>query len=170
MSPSLFSVRPELPSDIADIDSVLRAAFTFHPHSNQTEHLIVKRLRARGRLALSLVAQTQDGAIVGHAAFSPVAIDGAEIGWMGLGPLAVLPACQGAGAGSALVRAGLAALARRGQAGCVVLGEPAYYRRFGFGTDSRLAYPAGPAAYFMVLPLDARPPPTGEVRYDAAFD
>jgi putative acetyltransferase len=170
MSALPFSLRPEQPSDTADIDSVVRAAFTFHPHSNQTEHLIVKRLRARGRLALSLVAETRDGAIVGHAAFSPVAIDGKEFGWMGLGPLAVLPSCQGMGVGSALVTAGLAALHERGAAGCVVLGEPGYYGRFGFRAEGSLRYPGAPAEYFLAAARDGKAPPSGEVSYDAAFD
>lgn len=170
-APSLpFLVRPERPSDVADIDSVQRAAFTFHPHSNQTEHLIVRRLRSGGRLALSLVAETREGAVVGHAAFSPVTIDGQALGWMGLGPLAVLPGSQGMGAGSALVRAGLAALAERGAAGCVVFGEPGYYGRFGFQADSRLRYPGAPGEYFLVLALDGKPLPSGDVAYDPAFD
>ncbi|MFC5461938.1 GNAT family N-acetyltransferase [Massilia niabensis] len=167
---ALFFIRPERPSDLADIDSVVRAAFVFHPHSKQTEHLIVKRLRAGGRLALSLVAETPDGAIVGHAAFSPVAIDGQDVKWMGLGPMAVLQSCQGMGAGSALATAGLAALEELGVAGCVVLGEPGYYRRFGFEADSRLRYLGAPPEYFLRVALDGKAPPSGEVSYDAAFD
>lgn len=170
MSALPFSVRPEQPSDLADIDSVVRAAFTFHPHSKQTEHAIVKRLRASGRLALSLVAETPDGAIVGHVAFSPVTIDGRDMGWMGLGPLAVQPTSQGMGADSALVRAGMAALGEMKAAGCVVLGEPGYYRRFGFATDSRLRYPGAPPEYFLFIALDGSAPPSGEVAYDKAFD
>lgn len=170
MSALPFTVRLEQPSDLADIDSVVRAAFTFHPHSNQTEHAIVKRLRASDRLVVSLVAETPDGAIVGHAAFSPVAIDGRDLGWMGLGPLAVLPSSQGMGVGSALVRAGLAALGEMNAAGCVVLGEPGYYRRFGFEADSRLRYPGAPPEYFLYIALDDKAPPSGEVGYDKAFD
>lgn len=165
-----FSIRPEQPSDVADIDSVQRAAFTFHPHSNQTEHLIVRRLRTGGRLALSLVAETREGVIVGHAAFSPVTIDGREMHWMGLGPLAVLPGSQDMGAGSALVRSGLAALRASGAAGCVVFGEPGYYERFGFQSDRRLRYPGAPSAYFLALALDGAPLPSGDVAYDPAFD
>ena len=167
--PFPFFIRPEQASDVADIDSVQRAAFTFHPHSNQTEHLIVKRLRARGRLALSLVAETRQGVIVGHAAFSPVTIDGREMGWMGLGPLAVMPGSQDMGAGSALVRSGMAALMASGAAGCVVFGDPGYYRRFGFEADSRLRYPGAPGEYFLSLALDGMALPSGEVGYDAAF-
>ena len=167
--PFPFFIRPEQPSDVADIDSVQRAAFTFHPHSDQTEHLIVRRLRTSGRLALSLLAETREGAIVGHVAFSPVTIDGRAMGWMGLGPLAVLPGSQGMGIGSALVRAGLDALGARGTAGCVVFGEPGYYRRFGFEADSRLRYPGAPGEYFLSLALDGMALPSGEVGYDAAF-
>ena len=96
-----------------------------------------------------------------------VAIDGAK-DWYGLGPVAVAPRDQGHGVGSALIRAGLAELAERGAAGCVVLGEPDYYGRFGFRNDGELRYADAPPQYFQSLPFgdDA---PKGEVRYHPSF-
>ncbi|MEN3277861.1 MAG: putative acetyltransferase [Massilia sp.] len=167
-SPPSLRIRTEQAGDIAAINAVLRAAFTDHPHSDGSEHLIVKRLRARRKLALSLVALDDDD-IVGCLALSPVTIEGVEGGWMGLGPLAVMPARQGRGIGAALVEAGLAALDALGAAGCVVLGEPAYYGRFGFRHEPGLRYLGAPAEYFMARQRDDRAAPAGVVRYDDAF-
>jgi putative acetyltransferase len=90
-------------------------------------------------------------------------------GWYGLGPLSVLPFLQGQGLGSTLVGKGLAQLESRGARGCVVLGEPAYYRRFGFRSSSRLVAEGLPPEYFMFLPFGENAPPTGIVLYHPAF-
>lgn len=168
MTPVPALIRPERAADIGAIDALLRAAFEDHPHSDGSEHQVVERLRARGRLALSLVA-LDGGGIVGCLALSPVAIDGVESGWMGLGPLAVAAASRRRGIGAALVEAALARLDAAGAAGCVVLGEPAYYGRFGFRRAAALRYPGPPAGYFMVRPGQGVPVPAGIVRYDEAF-
>ncbi|HEY0953302.1 MAG TPA: GNAT family N-acetyltransferase, partial [Roseateles sp.] len=57
-----------------------------------------------------------------------------------------------------------------GAAGCVLLGDPAYYARFGFAARPGLVLPGVPASHFQALQLDATPPlPAGQVAYDAAF-
>jgi putative acetyltransferase len=62
-----------------------------------------------------------------------------------------------------------AALRERGAQGCVLLGDPAYYRRFGFAPDPRLVLPGVPPEYFQALPFgDAVP--AGTVAYHAAFN
>ena len=100
------AIRPETAADVDAIDRITRAAFQHHPHSDQTEHLIIVRLRAAEALTLSLVAE-QDGQVIGHAAFSPVTFSDGSAGWYGLGPIAVAPRHQGQGVGSALVQQGL---------------------------------------------------------------
>jgi hypothetical protein len=63
--------------------------------------------------------------------------DGAT-GWFGLGPISVLPELQGTGIGTLLMQDALRLLRARGAAGCVVLGDPAYYSRFGFAPEASL--------------------------------
>lgn len=159
-------ISAETPDDIEAIFALTQEAFRGHPHSQHTEGYIIDALRAAGALTLSLVAHEADVA-VGHAAFSPVAIGDGAAGWYGLGPVAVLPAMQGRGIGAALIEAGLAALQARGAAGCVVLGEPAYYRRFGFAQVPALTYPGVPPQYFMARVFTT--PAAGEVAYHAGF-
>lgn len=161
-------IRAERPADREAIADVVRDAFRDHPHSNHTEHLIVDALRRAGALSLSLVAD-QDGVVVGHVAFSPVAIGGGACGWYGLGPLSVAPAFQRRGIGQALVRHGLAGLRELGAAGCVLLGEPSFYGRFGFANDPGLVLDGLPQECFLALRLGGAVA-RGEVTYHAAFD
>lgn len=86
----------------------------------------------------------------------------------GLGPVSVMPAHQRMGIGSALVRSGLRRLRERGAAGCVVLGDPAYYGRFGFAPAPGLIYPGPPPDRFMALALQGVVP-IGEVAFHDAF-
>lgn len=164
-------IRDEAPADAAAVAALIDAAFRDHPFSRHDEALIVQRLRERGALTLSLVAQDPaTGELLGHVACSPVRIDGQDLGWQGLGPLAVRPDRQRQGMGAALVSAALARLRAAGAAGCVLLGDPAYYARFGFAAQPGLVLPGVPAAHFQALRLDAaRPLPAGSVAYDAAF-
>jgi putative acetyltransferase len=163
-----FVLRDEAADDALAIEQVTQAAFRDHRCSRQTEHLIVRALRAAGALKLSLVA-TVDGGVVGHAAFSPVTLNGRDAAWWGLGPVSVMPALQRSGIGSALIRSGLRRLRERGVAGCVVLGEPALYGRFGFSAQAGLVCPGLPAEHFMAWAPDGAVP-AGEVRYHPAFD
>lgn len=163
-----LDIRVERPGDAAAIRALTRAAFARDGQAGLAEAAIVDGLRAAGALSLSLVAADAEG-IVGHVAFSPVTIAGAARDWFGLGPLCVRPDRQRGGIGSALARAGLAHLAARGAAGCVLLGDPVYYGRLGFRADARLVLPGFPAACFLCLPLAGGGVPRGEVAYHAAF-
>ena len=89
-------------------------------------------------------------------------------GWHGLGPISVLPVLQGQGIGSALMQAALQALRDQGAAGCMLVGDPGYYRRFGFRNEAQLVYPGIPSAYFMVLPF-GEGLPQGTVGFHEAF-
>jgi putative acetyltransferase len=160
-------IRPEHPHDIAAIAAVTAAAFARVAHSDQSEPALIVRLRAAGALHLSLVAEASAG-IVGHIAFSRVLIDGQDLGWFGLGPVSVLPDVQGQGIGGKLIRDGLSRLAAEGAAGCVLLGNPAYYQRFGFRNHEGLRYPGPPSVYFQALAL-AGHVPEAIVTYHPAF-
>ena len=162
-----WTLRDEQRRDAAAIGDLVRAAFDGAPHSDGTEAAILDGLRRAGALRLSLVAE-QDGALVGQVVFSPVTVDGADMGWLGLGPIAVRPDRQGQGIGEALVREGLARIATAGAAGCVVLGDPGYYRRFGFRSEPGLMLPGPPPEYFQALILNG-PAATGVVAYHPAF-
>ena len=159
-------IRPETPEDAEAISALTTAAFAGAEHSDGTEAQIVTRLRAAGALLLSLVA-VQDGQIIGHSAFSDVTIGGRDLAWVGLGPVSVAPDLQAGGIGSALIRAGLSRL-QASRKGCVVLGDPGYYARFGFVVTPGITYPGVPPEYFMALHWNG-PAPQGEVAYHPAF-
>ncbi|WP_420564983.1 GNAT family N-acetyltransferase [Thalassobaculum sp.] len=172
MSSAAGSLRPvireETSADIPRIRALTRAAFDGVAHSSRTEAAIVDALRAAGALTLSLVAEL-DGKTVGHVAFSAVRIDGRDLGWLGLGPVSVAPDLQRRGIGSALIGEGLARIEAEGAAGCVVLGDPAYYARFGFGTEHALRYGDVPPRYFQSRRFRG-PSPSGEVAYHTGFE
>jgi putative acetyltransferase len=129
-----LQIRDEMPADESSIHAVNAAAF-----ETDAEARLVDALRAHGRLHLSLVA-VEDTALVGHIAFSPLTItrpDGAVVEGIGLGPLAVTRERQRLGIGSRLVRAGLDRLQVGGHPFCIVLGDAAYYPRFGFERASK---------------------------------
>ncbi|MFT4038892.1 MAG: N-acetyltransferase, partial [Thermomicrobiales bacterium] len=155
-----MNIRPEVPADTAAIRTLTTAAFTGKPYSDGTEAAIVDALRAANALAISLVVEDA-GAVVGHVAFSPVTIDGQPGIWYGLGPVSVMPGRQRQGIGSALIREGLAQLRARGAGGCLLLGDPAYYGRFGFAADPALRYGAVDPRYFQMLRFSGDDP-TGE--------
>ncbi len=161
-------VREERAGEAEAIGALITAAFLGHPHSAGTEAAIVRALRAAGALALSLVAACEER-LIGHIAFSPITVDGCAGAWFGLGPLAVAPPYQRQGVGAALVRQGLQQLRQRGAAGCVVLGDPAYYGRFGFRSPTGLVYPGPPPELFMALAWQG-PAPQGVVAYHPCFE
>ena len=161
-----MQIRDEIAEDGAAISALVTAAFAEAEHSDGTEAAIVDALRDAGALTLSLVA-TEGDEIVGHVAFSPVEIAGVE-GWYGLGPVATRPDQQRKGIGHALIVEGLSRLQALDANGCVLLGDPAYYGRFGFVADPALFYPGVPPEYFQRLYFDGSAP-TGAVTYHAAF-
>ncbi|AIF48872.1 GNAT family N-acetyltransferase [Dyella japonica] len=160
-------IRPETPADVAAIHALTAAAFHGAAHSSGTEPFINDGLRRAGQLTLSLVAE-DDGVIVGHAAISPVVLSDGSAGWLGLGPVSVLPQRQHEGIGSRIIRQALETLRREGAAGCVVLGDPAYYGRFGFRAHPSMVLPDVPPEYFQILAFDERVP-VASVSYHEAF-
>jgi len=150
-------IRHETPSDIEAIFELTRAAFENHPYSIGTEQFIVNALRAAGALTLSLVAQV-DGKVAGHAAFSPVTISDGSPDWYGLGPISVLPRLQRQGIGKSLVREGLSQLRVLGAKGCILVGDPAYYGRFGFTNVPNLVHEDVPPEYVLTLSFEESRP------------
>lgn len=161
-------IRPEQDEDHVAIAAITAAAFAGVEHSDQSEPQIIERLRAATDLTISLVALDGD-TLVGHVAFSPIMIDRVHGEWFGLGPVSVLPEYQGQGIGSSLIREGLDQLRGRQAAGCVVLGDPAYYCRFGFEHDEKLRYEGAPPEYFMRINFASTASPSGRVDYAPAF-
>jgi putative acetyltransferase len=160
-------LRDESPSDHAAIGALTALAFAGMPYSDQSEPQIIERLRAAAALLVSLVAE-EDGEIIGHCAFSPVTLSTGVPGWYGLGPVSVHPDKQGRGIGQALIEEGLHRLRACHAAGCVVLGDPAYYGRFGFRADPALVLPDVPAEYFQILVLHG-PAASGIVAFHPGF-
>jgi putative acetyltransferase len=160
-------IRDERAEDAQAIRRVTNAAFKLNSHASGTEAAIIEALREANALTVSLVA-TMDNEVVGHVAFSPITIDGRNLSWFGLGPVSVKPELHGHGIGSALIREGLSRLKQAGATGCVLLGDPAFYRRFGFENDPALHYEGAPAQYFMSLYFhDVNP--SGKVAFHKGF-
>jgi putative acetyltransferase len=162
-----IEIASETAADVAATRAVIISAFLRAEYTSHTEEFIVDALRAAGQLTVSLVAKV-DGTVVGHIAISPVSLSDGAAGWYGLGPLSVAPEYQRRGIGSRLVGEALRVLRERGASGCVLLGEPRYYNRFGFRADPDLKLPGVPAEYFQAIAFDDSQP-RGEVFYHAAF-
>jgi len=162
-----FNIRLEKKSDIQSIHAITEAAFLDAPHTDHTEHFIVDSLRESGELTISLIAEDSNK-IVGHVALSPVTISDGSSGWYGLGPISVTPNQQGKGIGSELMYAAIAELKKLNANGCVLLGDPNYYTRFGFEPMNDLILPDVPPEYFQVISLQNERP-TGTVKYHESF-
>lgn len=160
-------IRSETGADAGAIAEVTVAAFKTLEISNHTEQFIVAALRAAKALTVSLVAETE-GRVVGHIAFSPVAISDGSPDWYGLGPVSVLPEYQRRGIGGALIDEGISRLKDLGARGCCLVGHPEYYRRFGFRNIPGLGIEGVPDEVFFALPLDGHNP-QGRVEFHAGF-
>lgn len=138
-----IQIRSEASAEGARIREVTGLAFRGAAHTCQREHLLVDGLREAGALVVSLVA-VADQEIVGHVAVSPVTVSTGTGEWFGIGPISVLPEWQRRGVGSRLMEAALAQLHARGARGCVRVGDPKFYGRFGVRSDPALTVPGVP--------------------------
>ena len=164
-----YSIRREAPGDERSIHDLVKRAFAPMPFADGDEQDLVDTLRERGDLALSLVAVDPEGAIIGQVAFSPATIDHAECGWFQMAPVSVSPTLQHCGIGSTLIREGIEQLRCSGANGVAVVGNPAYYERFGFAVTLNLVPLSDrDAPFFRAMPL-AQPVPKGTLRYSSAF-
>jgi len=156
-------IRSETPGDVEAIRIVQQVAF-----GQRAEAQLVDDLRAAGDSAFSLVA-VDDGIVAGHVMFSRME---APFPALALAPVAVLPEYRRTGFASELIRHGIACSEAAGWLGIFVLGDPAFYRRFGFdaGKASGFSSPyAGP--HLMALPLAGNelPARAGSIQHAPAF-
>jgi putative acetyltransferase len=162
-------ITPETDADAAAIRRINEEAF-----GRSVEADVVDAIRASDRFVpdLSLIALSE-GQALGHVLLSYVHVDPGAHPVLQLGPLAVLPAHQRRGIGSALMRHALRAADRRGEALVLVEGAPAYYERFGFEPSSRIGIEPPPgvaSAYFMARTLSSYDPALrGQAVYSQAF-
>jgi len=160
-------IREEKSTDIDTISEITIAAFKTLAISCHTEQFIIAALRRADALTLSLVAEV-DGKILGHIAFSPVTMSDGSLNWYGLGPISVLPGYQKQGIGKALMQEGLSRLKALGGNGCVLVGDPGYYQRFGFKNIPGLIHEGIPQEFFLALPF-CKTIPQGTVTFHISF-
>lgn len=166
-------IRPERPTDVDDIATLLVDAFPTPDEAN-----LVERLRESTAYVeeLALVG-VEDETVIGHVLFSTLEIPGTDDPEMHLtlAPVAVRPAHQGEGSGSRLIRHGLDRARELGYGSVLLHGSPAFYPRFGFvaastfGLDNPFALPDED---FMALELrpDALAGARGDVSYPEPFE
>ena len=147
------SIRDEIESDVDVISEITKAAFDNLAVSNHTEQFIIGALRDAKALTISLVAEAEKK-VVGHKAFSPVTISDGSPDWYGFGPISVVPELQKQGIGKSLVYEGLSSLKALGAKGCLLVGDPGYYERFGFRNLKDLVIDGVPQQYFLALPFE----------------
>ncbi len=169
-APRPLEIRAERPGDAGAVRRVVEAAF-----KGKSEADLVERLRAGGRFSVALLAG-QGRTVAGFVLLTDVAIDGSGLKprGAGLAPLAVRPTFQRRGIGGMLVRAALERARAAGYGFVVLLGDPGYYRRFGFRAGSTLGLAcefAAPEEAFLALELapGALGGVAGVVRYAPEF-
>lgn len=158
-------IRSEAPSDVPAISRLVTEALLLLPQSTGTEARIVETLRAEGALALSLVAE-DGGEVIGYLAASAARV-GTQNGWGLIGPLVVLPSRHRQGIGTALMMEALSRL-RVATRGAALVGDPAYYGRFGFRAFPGLRVAGCPPDVVQALPFDGIEP-RGELIHHPAF-
>ncbi|RST87461.1 N-acetyltransferase [Aquibium carbonis] len=163
---SAFIIRPAKPEDRAAIRGVEERAFGRPDEANLAERLV-----ADGDVVLELVAE-RHGEILGHVLFSRLqVVTGA---WstpaVSLAPLAVDPAHQQVGIGTELVREGHLRLMAQGESLSVVLGDPAYYARFGYTHDRAAGFECTWQGDALQAIAFEEAPQSGRIVYARAFD
>lgn len=160
-----MEIRNETAADAAAIGRLVTEALRMLPQSTGTEAAIVERLRAADALVLSLVAE-EEGEVVGYLAASPGRA-GTQEGWGLIGPLVVAPSRHARGIGTALMTEALRRL-RQTHRGAALVGDPAYYGRFGFRAFPDLTVAGCPPEVVQALPFDGGEP-RGELIHHPAF-
>lgn len=154
-------VRPMTPVDVPEVESVVSAAFAAGDE-HVAVNAVLKDLRRTGLIRTELVVEEGSG-VVGYVALSTAWLDARPqvVEVSVLSPLAVLPDRQGAGVGTALVAAALAAVDRAGDPLVFLEGSPDYYAARGFR----------PAAQHRLVPPSVRiPEPACQVVLLSAYE
>jgi putative acetyltransferase len=160
-------IRNETETDIETISEITKAAFENLAISGHTEQFIIDALRDCKALSISLVA-VDGNRVVGHIAISPVKISDGSSAWYGLGPISVLPELQAQGIGKILMQEGLARLRSLGAKGCILVGNPGFYERFGFKSPKDLFIEGVPQQFVLAMPF-GESHASGEVKFHDAF-
>ncbi len=154
-----LTLRREAPADHRTVEALTREAFWGMSGPRCDEHLLVHRLRTTATFVpeLDYVAEV-DGRLVGNVMYSRARVVGERGAHdvLTFGPLSVLPAHQGTGVGTALMRRTLAEAAALGHRGVIVYGHPDYYPRLGFRRGAEVGVTAPDGSTFdalMVLAL-----------------
>lgn len=163
-------IRVEIGIDAPGIDALLRRTFT-----DEREATLVHDLREDGLITLGLVATDDEGQVVGYVAFSPVAVQGEDLQWVALAPLAVDESYRGQGLARQLIYEGLDSLNEFGYAAVVTLGDPAFYGHLGFEAAAKYGLHCrwpGTESAFQLHPLadDALSNVEGLVEYHEHFN
>jgi putative acetyltransferase len=152
-----FTIVTNCADHAAEIAAITREAFAREYGSGDGEVALIAKLRADGDVAVELAAK-MDGEIVGHALFSRLIVEPATLKAAALAPVSARIGRQKSGIGSALIREGLARCKAQGFDAVTVLGDPGYYKKFGFSVEAAKVFDcvyAGP--HFQALELRGRP-------------
>ena len=162
---SMMSIRTATAKDREAIRLVEEHAF-----GQQAEAGLVDALVASGDAVLELVAE-EDGQVVGHVLFSRLYVekDGLRHPALALAPLAVEPSFHGTGIGGALVREAHLRLKQAGETLSIVLGEPAYYGRFGYSHARAAAFESDYQCEALQAQAWGAAPESGKLVYAYAF-
>ena len=159
------SIRAAMPADRGAIRTVEEAAF-----GRKDEALLVDALVAAGDAVLELVAET-GGRIVGHILFSRLTVERPQGGFaaVALAPLAILQDVQRQGIGAALVEEAHHRLRAAGESLSVVLGDPAYYGRFGYARAAAAGFDSDYQGEALQALAWGEAPRDGRLAYAPAF-
>ena len=150
-----FTIVTNCPAHAAEIAAITEAAFTREYGSGDGEVALIARLRADGDVVMELAAQ-EGSEIVGHVLFSRLTVEPATLKVAALAPVSARVDRQRSGIGSALIREGLARCKAQGFDAVAVLGDPAYYRKFGFTREAaRVLKSEYSGGHFQALELSA---------------
>ena len=160
-------IRAEQASEVEVIEQIHLAAFAHYPGNGTIEAKLVRLLREHDSWIpeLSLVAE-KDGEVVGHVLLTRATVGEQQV--LALGPIGVVPGLQKTGIGTTLMHAAIEIAQRDGERLIALLGDPAYYSRFGFVLGTEVGITSGEpqwAEHFQVLPLTSSSRANSAIRH-----